>query len=180
MSGFAMMFFQDPSLLQFQLRLEKRFNRNNLKTLFDITDIPKDSQLRQVLDNADNSNVYELFADLFRSLQRGKHFDLFRFIDDRYLMCLDGSGYFPSDTIHCPGCLTKTSANGHVRYERQILQPVIVCPGIRDPPRPLTRLCKELALIKTFRPKSLCRSWRNNIRKRLSSSAGKEGFLING
>ena len=41
MSGFALIFFQDPSLLQFQLRLEKRFNRNNLKTLFDITDIRK-------------------------------------------------------------------------------------------------------------------------------------------
>ena len=53
-------------------------------------------------------------------------------MDDRHLMCLDGSGYFSSDAIHCPGCLTKTSANGHVRYEHQILQPVIVCPGIRE------------------------------------------------
>ncbi|MDP3284623.1 MAG: hypothetical protein Q8M56_09375 [Desulfobacterales bacterium] len=132
MSSFAMMFFQDPSLLQFQLRLEKRFNRNNLKTLFDITDIPKDSQLREVLDAADNDELYELFADLFRSLQRGKHLDLFRFMDDRYLMCLDGSGYFSSEKIHCPACLKKTSANGHVRYEHQILQPIIVCPGIRE------------------------------------------------
>lgn len=132
MSGFAMMFFQDPSLLQFQQRLEKRFNRNNLTSLFHITDIPKDSQLREVLDAADNDKLNELFADLFRSLQRGKHLDLFCFIDDRYLMCLDGSGYFSSDTIHCPGCLKKTSANGHVRYEHQILQPVIVCPGIRE------------------------------------------------
>ena len=132
MSGFAMMFFQDPSLLQFQQRLQKRFNRNNLKNFFHITTIPKDSQLRQVLDDADNAHVYELFADLFRSLQRGKHLDLFRFSEDRYLLSLDGSEYFSSNAIHCPGCLTKTSANGHVRYEHQILQAVIVCPGIRE------------------------------------------------
>lgn len=131
MSSFAMMFFQDPSLLQFQLRLEKRFNRNNLKNLFNIADIPKDSQLRQVIDDADNGNIYELFADLFKSVQRGKHLDLFRFMGDRYLMSLDGSGYFSSDKIHCPGCLKKTT-KGHIRYEHQILQPVIVCPGIRE------------------------------------------------
>lgn len=131
MSGFAMMFFQDPSLLQFQMRLEKRFNRNNLKTLFHINNIPKDSQLRQVLDDADNGKIYELFADLFSPLQRGKYLDLFRFIDDRYLLCLDGSGYFSSEQIHCPACLTKT-IKGKVHYEHQILQPVIVCPGIRE------------------------------------------------
>ena len=132
MSGFAMMFFQDPSLLQFQRRLQKRFNRNNLKNFFHIAAIPKDSQLRQVLDDADNAPVYELFADLFRCLQRGKHLDLFRFRDDHYLLSLDGSEYFSSNTIHCPGCLTKTSAKGHVRYEHQILQAVIVCPRIRE------------------------------------------------
>lgn len=132
MSGFAMMFFQDPSLLQFQRRLQKRFNRNNLKNFFHIAAIPKDSQLRQVLDDADNGHLYDLFADLFRCLQRGKHLELFRFRDDHYLLSLDGSGYFSSNTIHCPSCLTKNSAKGTVRYEHQILQAVIVCPGIRE------------------------------------------------
>jgi hypothetical protein len=130
MSGFAMMFFQDPSLLQFQQRLQKRFNRNNLKNFFHITAIPKDSQLRQVLDDTDNGELYELFADLFRCLQRGKQLELFGLRDDHYLLSVDGSAYFSSDTIHCPGCLTKTAAKGHMRYEHQILQAVIVCPGI--------------------------------------------------
>lgn len=34
MSGFAMMYFQDPSLLQFQRRLEDEYEQNNLRTLF--------------------------------------------------------------------------------------------------------------------------------------------------
>jgi hypothetical protein len=36
MSGFAMMFFQDPSLLTFQQRLQDGINKNNLTTMFAI------------------------------------------------------------------------------------------------------------------------------------------------
>jgi hypothetical protein len=43
MSAFAMMFFQDPSLLQFQQRMEDEAHVNNLKTLFHVTSIPKDT-----------------------------------------------------------------------------------------------------------------------------------------
>ena len=39
-------------MLLFQLCREKRFNRNSLKTLFDITGIPKDSQLRCTIRSA--------------------------------------------------------------------------------------------------------------------------------
>lgn len=41
MSGFAMMYFQDPSLLQFQRRLEDEYEQNNLRTLFNVQAIPK-------------------------------------------------------------------------------------------------------------------------------------------
>jgi len=34
MSGLAMMYFQDPSILQFQKRLEDGTHNNNLRTLF--------------------------------------------------------------------------------------------------------------------------------------------------
>jgi len=132
MSGFAMMFFQDPSLLQFQRRFEQGLQRSNLSTLFQVSAIPQDSQLRDLLDEAPNEQIYNLFGDFFHALQRGKHLELFRFPGDSYLLCLDGSQYFASEKIHCPQCLVKTSAKGAVRYEHQILQPVIVCPGMRE------------------------------------------------
>ncbi len=132
MSAFAMMFLQDPSLLQFQLRLQERLQRNNLTNLFHVGAIPQDSQLRDVLDAADSDQLYKLFADLFNALQRSKHLDLFRFLDTGYLLAIDGSQYFGSEKLHCPKCLVKTSTKGAVRYEHQILQSVIVCPGIRE------------------------------------------------
>jgi len=41
MSGFACMYFQEPSLLQFQKELRKAKNQDNLQTLFGVTNIPK-------------------------------------------------------------------------------------------------------------------------------------------
>ena len=55
MSGFACMYFQDPSLLQFQERLHEYENRNNLQTLFGVSNIPKDTQLRNMVDNVESN-----------------------------------------------------------------------------------------------------------------------------
>jgi len=52
-----MMFFQDPSLLQFQKRLQKSINRNNLKTIFNVSAIPKDTQLWDILDETPTAEL---------------------------------------------------------------------------------------------------------------------------
>lgn len=49
-SAFAMMFFQDPSLLHFQRRMKDKMNKCNLETIFNIYDIPKDNRIRTILD----------------------------------------------------------------------------------------------------------------------------------
>ena len=129
MSGFAMMFMQDPSLLEFQKRMQEIIHENNLQTVFNVSSIPKDTQIRDVLDNASNDEIENIFSDFFRLLQRGKQLERFQFLDGYYLIPLDGSGYFSSEKISCPGCLIKTPQKGNVRYEHQILQAVMVCPG---------------------------------------------------
>lgn len=132
MSALAMMFMQDPSLLAFQRRLQESRNANNLKTIFHIEAIPSDTQLRDTLDEVDPAGVEVIYSDLFRSLQRGKHLESYQVLDGRYLIALDGSQYFSSDKIHCPGCLFKTTSKGKVSYSHQILQPVLLRPGMRQ------------------------------------------------
>lgn len=132
MSALAMMFFQDPSLLAFQRRLEEASNLNNLKSLFKVESIPGDTQLRDNLDRIESDPLEAVFSDFFRDLQRGKHLEGYQVLDGRYLIVLDGSEYFSSDKIHCPGCLFATSANGQVRYHHQILQAALVHPGMRQ------------------------------------------------
>ncbi len=72
MSGFAMMYFQDPSILEFQKRFQEGLQRNNLGTLFGVKEIPKDTQMREIIDEIDSKELESLFMDFFRPLQRGR------------------------------------------------------------------------------------------------------------
>ncbi|MCK5783435.1 MAG: hypothetical protein KAH06_03245 [Desulfobacterales bacterium] len=91
MSAFAMMYFQDPSLLQFQRRMQKSLNRNNLNTVFNVQDIPKDTQLRDVLDISPTKELEKIFTDFLRHLQRGKHLEAYQFLNGMYLIPIDGT-----------------------------------------------------------------------------------------
>ena len=132
MSGFAMMFYQDSSLLQFQKRLQEAINQNNLQTLFQVESIPRDSQMREVIDEIESRELEPLFEDFFRPLQRGKHLEGYRVFGDSYVISIDGSGYFGSEKIHCAGCLEKKSKKGEKRYEHQIVQAALMKPGKRQ------------------------------------------------
>ncbi len=70
MSGFAMMYFQDPSILQFQKRLEDGIHNNNLKTLFQVQSIPKDSQMKEVIDEVASTELEPIFEEFFMEIQR--------------------------------------------------------------------------------------------------------------
>ena len=80
MSAFAMMFFQDPSILQFQKRLDDAIHNNNLRTLFQVQSIPKDTQMRDVIDEVDSKELEPIFDDYFNVLQRGKHNEQYRIL----------------------------------------------------------------------------------------------------
>jgi len=126
-----MMFFQDPSILAFQQRLQDGIQKNNLTTIFNVGDIPKDTQMRSVLDPIAASKLDPIFADFLHRLQRGKHLANYQILGGQYLVSIDGSEYFSSENIHCPHCLV-TQSKSSVRYHHQILQSVIVHPDMRQ------------------------------------------------
>ena len=132
MSGFAMMFFQDPSLLAFQRRLEEKAHTNNLSTFFDIDSIPKDTQMRDVIDSIPTEVFGGIFSSFLHHLQRGRQLCRYQFLNGKYLVPLDGSEYFSSNKISCPSCLKTKSGKKTIRYHHQILQAVIVHPDIRQ------------------------------------------------
>lgn len=134
MSAFAMMFFQDPSLLQFQKRMEEARQTSNLKTLFGVSSVPRDTCMREALDRLDPKHLAPVFADFFHELQRSKGLEQYRAFTRFYVAAIDGSGYFSSEKLHCPGCLVKKG-----RYEHQIVQAALVHPGKRQ----VIPLCSE-------------------------------------
>jgi hypothetical protein len=131
MSAFAMMYLQDPSLLAFQRRIQDSIQRNNLSTIFGVHDIPKDSQLRNVLDALPLETLSSIFTEFLSNLQRGKHLATYQLLGGKYLIPIDGSEYFSSEKIHCPHCLYKKRKKGNIRYSHQILQATIVHPDQR-------------------------------------------------
>jgi hypothetical protein len=132
MSGFAMMYFQDPSILQFQKRLREDQGRDNLSTIFKVETVPEDTQMRKVMDTIDPDQFRPGFKHYLHRLQRGKHLEQYRLFDESYLCVTDGSGYFGSSELSCPGCLKKHHRNGTTTYQHQILMSAIAHPDLRQ------------------------------------------------
>lgn len=105
MSGFACMHFQDPSLLQFQKRLEKKHHKSNLQTLFNIKKVPESTQLRTITDGVAGDHLATFFDEYFYRLQRGKHLLQYQLFPELYLIPMDATDYYSSHSISCKKCL---------------------------------------------------------------------------
>ena len=131
LSAVALFFVQDASLLQFQRRFQRKFQANNLSSTFGVQKIPVDSQLRGLLDRHDYAPVLPVFANWVGRLQRCKWLQHFQVFDARYLITLDGSRFFNSESVKCKRCLT-TTKSGVTHYHHDILQAAIVHPDKRQ------------------------------------------------
>lgn len=150
MSGFACMHFQDPSLLQFQKRLEKKYHKSNLQTLFGINKIPESTQLRAITNGVISYYLSPFFKEYFHRLQRGKHLLEYQLFPELYLIAIDATDYYSSSSISCSKCLcTKHTKKGNkkidddcegsideeekgVRYSHKALQVAIMHPEMRQ------------------------------------------------
>ncbi len=128
LSGFACMYFQEPSLVEFQRKRQILQNKNNLSKLFKVKNIPESTQLKDIIDNVSSNNFRLVFKDYFHELQRGKHLEEYQFIDGAYLCSIDGTQYFTSQKVKCEKCLTKSHKDGTITYSHQVLQSAIMHP----------------------------------------------------
>jgi hypothetical protein len=127
MSAFACMYFQDPSLLHFQQRLEKKYQRNNLQTIFRVKHTPKDSQLRDIIDGIPSESLAPVFKALHERLRRHKYLEDYAVLPNMLMCVIDGTQYHSSKHIHCQHCLQKQH-KGDVTYSHGVLQGAIMHP----------------------------------------------------
>ena len=160
MSGFAMFSLKDPSLLAFD---ERRFAEpQNLKTVYGMSTIPCDTTMREILDLVEPDSLRPLFKDAFRPLQRGKVLEKMVFMEDAYLLNLDGTGYFSSNKLYSPACLEKKSRSGKTTYHLQAVGAALVCPGFKE----VSPMCPEIIRKQDGITKNDCE--RNAIKRMLS------------
>lgn len=127
MSAFAMFSLKAPSLLAF----DKERAEGNLHTIYGIERVPCDTHMREILDPLSPKWLRPAFKSVFRQLQRGKALEPMAFLDGHYLLALDGTEYFSSQTIHCASCLHRVHRNGAMTYFHQILGAAIIHPDLR-------------------------------------------------
>ena len=132
MSGLAVFGLKYPSLLQFDQHNNEELIQQNLHALYGVKRAPSDTYLRERLDPVDPEVLRESFNRLFAMLQRGKGLEGFSYLDDHYLLSIDGTGYFSSSAVHCESCCEKHHRDGRTTYYHQMLGAVLVHPDQRE------------------------------------------------
>jgi hypothetical protein len=99
MSGLACMFFQEPSLLQFQRSMENARHNNNLRTMFDVKSIPSDTQLGAIIDPVPGAWHRKVFKGFVNRLQRDNQLAQFQLLEGKYYVAIDATQYFSSERL---------------------------------------------------------------------------------
>jgi len=133
MSGLAIYSLKEHSLLAFERDLEDSVFKNNFEKVFSVKNIPSDTALREILDPVEPLSIKPIFKATFRELQRGKVLEDYVFkVNNTYLLSVDGTEYFSSDTVHCENCQKKEHKDGEITYSHSMLSGVILYPKKKE------------------------------------------------
>ncbi len=127
MSAFAMFSLTAPSLLAF----DKERAEGNLPTSDGIERVPCDTPRRAILDPISPQGLRPVFKRVVRQLQRGKALEPMGLLDGHYVLALDGTAYFSSQTMHCASCLQRVHRNGAITYFHPMLGAAMIHPDRR-------------------------------------------------
>jgi len=132
MSGLAVFGMKYASLLQFD-KDQRRSGaiRHNLRTLYGVNQAPCDTYMREILDEVKVKDLKKAFKAVFATAQRGKILEEFSYIDNSYLLSVDGTGYFSSKKVHCDQCCEKHHRDGSTTYYHQMLGAALVHPDLK-------------------------------------------------
>jgi len=129
MSAFSLFFMQSESFLAHQRSLEEGRTTSNCRTLFGMAAVPTDNHIRAMLDPVHPAHLQPVFDQVLDVLGRQGGLAPFARLGGRVLVALDGTEYFCSQKLGCPGCLTRHRANGRVESYHSMLAATIVAPG---------------------------------------------------
>jgi len=129
LGAFSVFFTQSASFLAYQQEMKRSKGRSNAESLFEMLEIPSDSQIRVLLDPVGPEHVEGIFRDVYKRLERGKVLEGMRSHGNSLLVAVDGTEYFSSQNIHCEKCSQRELRSGKINYFHSVLTPVIVQAG---------------------------------------------------
>ena len=128
MSCLAIFSLKYSSLLQYEVERKKFKMLENFKRLYLVENPPSDTYMRERLDLLKPEILRSAFKKIFALIQRGKDLESYQYLDDYYLLSIDGTGHFSSEKVHCKNCCVKHHRSGKTTYYHQMLGAVLVHP----------------------------------------------------
>lgn len=122
LSAFAVFFMH-------QRQMQSRRGKDNAQTLFGLTRVPTNNQIKNILDAIPATALFGIFGWVMARLQQGGMLDAYASVNQTFLVALDGTEYFSSQKLCCEQCSTRTHKTGSVTYFHSAILPVIVAPG---------------------------------------------------
>lgn len=129
-AALAMFCVKDPSLLIFRQRLDQR--KENLKRIFGLEHIPKDTALRQSIDGVNPSKLYEVFKTPLNYLRQEGLWNNRQVLGGYTSISIDGTQHYCSTKKSCPHCLVKKLRSGKEQYYHQMLGAVQMHPQDKE------------------------------------------------
>ena len=125
--------------------------------MYNVSRIPSDSYLRDLIDPIETRYFRKFFTRLFAFVQRSGRLKQFTYFEEGYLAPIDGTGHFCSGKISCPECCVKKPGSKNPQYYHQLLACCLVKPGKKEVlplmPEPITKQvdaskndCEKVAL----------------------------------
>ena len=191
MSGLAIFSLKYKSLLQFEKdKSTEGFIKHNLASLYGVRYVPCDTYLRERLDGQNLSIIRFAFARIFAILQRSRVLEHWKFLEleEKFLISLDGSGFFSSNNVKCNYCCEKVLHRGTNKetttYYHQMLIGSIVSPSMKQVlPIGFEPIIKEDGAQKNDCERNCAKRWLELFRKshpRLPTIIVGDGLYSNG
>ena len=121
MAAFSVFFTQSPSFLDHQRLMKSNKEKDNAESLFSIEKIPRDNQIRNLLEPVPASTVSRTFQKVYQWLKEKGVLKKFLYLDGEILVALDGTEYFSSKKINCPDCNCRNHRNRTTTYSSSLL-----------------------------------------------------------
>ena len=127
-AAFSVFFTQCPSFLEHQKLMKKKKGKDNAQSLFGLSKIPCDNQIRTLLDPIPAKKLFAAFETVYLWLEKNQIINQFKYLDNQILLAFDGTEYYCSKKINCPHCNCRNHRDGTTTYYHQVMTPVIVAP----------------------------------------------------
>jgi hypothetical protein len=110
---FSVFFTQSASFLAWQRTLGQTRGSDNARTLFGVEKLPGGNQIRNLLDPVSEQALRPVLGQALELLRASGQLEGWRGLGGGFLIALDGSEYFRSTKICCPGCLRRAPLPQH-------------------------------------------------------------------